>query len=551
MRRGPKEGIWIATGIAAAGLVALPIVAVVGQFLAPDAAVWSHLMATTLPEIIANTAGLLLGVALGCIVIGVATAWIVTMYEFPGRRLFEWALVLPLAMPAYIIGYAYSDFLTFAGPVQSSLRTVFEWRRGDYWFPDIHGIGGVIGLLTLVLYPYVYLLARAAFLEQSVCVLEASRTLGCNNLIALRRVALPLARPAIAAGTGLALMETLAEFGLVQYFGVQTFTTAIYNTWFGLGNRPAAAQLASLLVVFVLVLVILERSLRGGQRYHHTTNRYRPIPRQRLGGAEAIAAVLVCASPILLGFLVPTARLFYLSISAGDPLWGPLFLEFALNSVTLAALAAVITVAIALLMAYGQRLSTHPVVALSMRFGTMGYAIPGTVIAVGILVPLGALDNALDRLARDTIGVSTGLLLSSSIVALLFGYVVRFVAVAHGAVESGLAKIAPNMDAAARTLGATPGGALRRLHVPLLAGSTLTGALIVFVDTMKELPATVLIRPFGFDTLAVRVYSLAKDERLAEASTGALVIVLTGLLPVLVLSSIIRRQRPGERASAL
>ena len=294
--------MWIATGIAAAGLVALPIAAVVGQFLAPDAAVWSHLMATTLPEIFGNTARLLLGVALGCIVVGVATAWIVTMYEFPGRRLFEWALVLPLAMPAYIIGYAYSELLTFAGPVQSSLRAVFEWRRSDYWFPDIHGIGGVVGLLTLVLYPYVYLLARAAFLEQSVCVLEASRTLGCNNLSALRRVALPLARPAIAAGTGLALMETLAEFGLVQYFGVQTFTTAIYNTWFGLGNRPAAAQLASVLVVFVLVLVILERGLRGGRRYHHTTSRYRPIPRQHLSGAEAALAVVVCACPILLGF---------------------------------------------------------------------------------------------------------------------------------------------------------------------------------------------------------------------------------------------------------
>jgi iron(III) transport system permease protein len=539
---------WLgALALCVAATIALPIFAVALNVFQPDGGAWAHLWATTLPRILTNTFWLMVWVALGTGIVGVACAWFVTMCRFPGSRALELLLLLPLAMPAYIIGYAYTDLLQFAGPAQSALREAFDWRRGDYWFPEIQSLGGAASMLVLVLYPYVYLLARAAFLEQSVCVLEASRVLGRDAWGAFARVALPLARPAIAAGVALALMETLADFGTVQYFGVDTFTTAIYRTWFGMDNRVAAAQLATSLLGVVLVLLWLERHSRGAARYHHTSRRYRPISPLRLTGWRACAAFAICALPALLGFALPFAVLLLLAVELGDPFWGPRFLVYAANSLTVSTLAALATVGTALALAYAHRRDPGRLTAGAVRVAALGYAIPGSVIAVGVLLPLAMFDNALDAALRAWFGISSGLLLSGTVLALVYAYSVRFLAVALGAVEAGMGKITRSMDEAAASLGAGPARTLARVHAPIMGGSILTAAMIVFVDTLKELPATLIVRPFGFDTLAVRVYQLASDERLAQASTAAMTIVAVGLVPVALLCWTIARARPGAR----
>jgi len=534
--------------VALAAIVASPVLIVFANIFLPSQGAWLHLASTTLPDQVANTLLLMLGVGIGCVVGGVAAAWLVTMCRFPGSRILEWALLLPMAMPAYIMAYAYTDLLQFAGPLQTALRELMGWRRGDYWFPDIHSLEGAITILTLALYPYVYLLARAAFLEQSVCAIEVARTLGHGPWATFFRVALPLARPAIAAGAALALMEAAADFGTVQYFGVDTFTTGIYRTWFGMGNKVAAAQLAAALMGFVLLVLVLERLSRGGARYHHTSRRWQRIVPTPLAGGRAVLALAVCVTPILFGFVLPGLVLLDLSIGGGDPFFGRRFLTYATNSFILAGLGAVITVLAALLLAYAMRLHDTPVIRAAARIAGLGYAIPGSVIAVGMLIPLATFDNAVDAWMRATFGISTGLLLSGTLVAILISYVARFLALGLNAAESGLTRITPSMDEAARTLGASPASTLARVHAPILRGSVLTGAILVFVDVLKELPATLIIRPFNFDTLAIRVYHLASDERLAQASTGALTIVAVGLLPVIFLSVMIARSRPGGRS---
>ncbi len=545
-RMSRSARIWAGLIVALAALIASPIAVVVLSLIEPQGEVWAHLAATTLPRLMANTAWLVLGVGAGTALIGIATAWLVTMCRFPGSRAFETALLLPLAMPAYIIAYAYADLLQFAGPVQSGLRALFGWQRGDYWFPDIQSLPGAILMLMLVLYPYVYLLARAAFVEQSLCVLEVGRTLGRGPWACFFRLALPLARPAIAGGTALALMEAVADFGTVQYFGVDTFTTAIYRTWFGLGNHAAAAQLAAVLMLLVLALLLLERWNRGQARYHHTTQHYRPITPVPLAPGQAAAAMLACALPVVLGFVVPALALLRLSLDGGDPLFGARFLGFARNSFTLAAAGAGLIVLTALVLAYGQRLCPRPLVVGAARIAATGYAVPGSVIAVGVLIPFAAVDNAVDGWMRARLGVSTGLLLSGTLIAVLFAYLVRFLAVALNAVEAGLARISRSMDEAARTLGRGTWATLVRVHAPIAWPSVLTAAILAFVDILKELPATLIVRPFNFDTLAVRVYNLASDERLAQASTGALLIVAVSLVPVGLLSVMMRRARAGS-----
>lgn len=537
------------TGIAIALLIALPVLAVVAQLLEPAGEVWRHLAETVLPRYLTNTAWLLAGVAAGVLVIGVGTAWLVAMCRFPGRALFEWALLLPLAVPTYVIAYAYTDFLQFAGPLQSGLRELFGWSRGDYYFPNVRSLGGAATLMVLVLYPYVYLLTRAAFLEQSVCVLEVGRTLGRGPWRVFGSIALPLARPAIAGGAALAMMEALNDFGAVQYFGVDTFTTGIYRTWFGLGEPVAAAQLAALLLTFVLVLLLLERYSRGRARFFHTSSRYRALPEFRLIGARGWLAAAACTTPVLLGFVLPAGLLVQMTFTRGDPLLGVRFLEFARNSVTLAAVAAALAVLLALLIGYAGRLG-GPLTRAAARVSGMGYAIPGSVIAVGVLVPLGFLDNRLNAWFDAWFGVRPGLLLTGTLVALVYAYLVRFLAVAINAVDGSLAKVTPGMDGAARTLGQTPGRTLRRVHLPLTRSSLLAAGILVFVDVMKELPATIILRPFDFDTLAVRAYELAADERLSQASTAALVIVAVGIIPVIMLSRALTRARPGQADAA-
>ena len=523
-----------------AALIIAPLLAVVGNIFAPGETTWAHLASTVLPGYVTNTALLLLGVTWGVVSIGVLSAWLVTAYRFPGQRVLKWALVLPLAMPAYVMAYAYTDWLQFSGPVQSALRAATGWQAREYWFPEIRSLHGAAAMFSFTLYPYVYLLARTAFLEQSRSALEAGRLAGLGAWGTFFRVVLPLARPAIAAGTALALMETLADFGVVSYFAVETFTTGIFKAWLSMGDIVAADQLATCLLGFVLVVVALERMNRGAARYHNTTAR-KPQPPQRLRGAAALLAVAACAAPVVFGFLLPAAILLRLALVDADAQWGAHVLTLVANSTTAAGIAAVLAVTIAVVMAYAARLSRSPLVAAANRVASLGYAIPGAVIAVGIMVPLGRLDNALAGWLQQVLGVDVGLMFTGTIAALVYAYLVRFLAVALQTVEAGLGKVTPSMDDAARSLGLGPAATLRRVHAPLLSSSLLTAGLLVFVDTMKELPATFALRPFNFDTLAVAAYHLTKDERLAEAAIPSLLIVAVGLLPLVFVSRRIMR----------
>jgi iron(III) transport system permease protein len=544
------SGGWNALALAAlviAALAAAPIASVWANLFAGGTGdTWSHLAATVLPEYVANTLWLCLGVGCGVIVVGVSTAWLVTMHEFPGRRLFEWALVLPLAVPAYVMAYTYTDLLQFVGPLQSGLRESFGWQKGDYWFPDVRTPGGAVVMFTFVLYPYVYLLARTAFMERASGMLEVGRSLGLGAWGSFFRISLPLARPAIAAGTALALMETLADYGTVAYFAVQTFTTGIYRAWFSLGDRAAAAQLSVALLGFVVLVLLLERMSRGRARFHNTTGRNRPHPGRRLSGARAAGALLACALPLLLGFLLPAGLLLKMALSEGDAQFGVRFAQLAGNSFTLASLTALLAVGFALLLAYAARMSRSRWPQLLNRFVGLGYAVPGSVIAVGVLIPVTRLDNWLAGWIASWSGANPGLLLTGGIAALVYAYLVRFLAIALQTVEASLGKITPSMDDAARSLGLGQGATLKRVHLPLLRGSLLTAGLLVFVDVMKELPATLVMRPFNYDTLATQAYTLASDERLAEASTAALAIVAVGVLPLIAVSRQIAKGKSAQ-----
>lgn len=529
-----------------AALIAIPIVVVTASVLAPSTETWRHLVDTVLAEYVVNTLWLLAGVCLGVLMLGVPTAWLVASCRFPGRGWLEWALVLPLAMPAYVIAYAYTDALQFAGPLQSWLRAATGWTARDYWFPDIRSLGGAIVLFSLVLYPYVYLTARAALLQQSSNTLEAARLLGHGPWRSLWRVVLPLARPGIAAGTALAMMETLADFGTVSYFAIPTFSTGIYRAWFSLGDKSAAAQLSACMLAFVVFILLLERASRGRARVHGAA---RSEPAWRLTGWRGWAAMAACLLPVLLGFAVPALMLCEMAFVDGDAQFGPRFVGLVRNSFVLASVTALAAIALALLVGYAARLSRGWTMRALIRLCGLGYALPGSVIAVGVLVPVARLDNAIAAWWQQWTGVSPGLLLTGGIAALVYAYLVRFLGVALQTVNAGLAKITPSMDSAARSLGHGPASTLWRVHLPMLRGSLLTGALIVFVDVMKELPATFVMRPFNFDTLAVQAYNLASDERLAEAATASLVIVLVGLLPVVLLSRQIRRGAPNQSGS--
>lgn len=535
--RGLRLDAWTIFVMAIALLIATPVLFVLSSIFTNSAAVWNHLAATVLPGYILNSLLLMISVGIGVLLMGVSTAWLVTMCRFPGSRIFEWALLLPLAAPAYILAYVYTEWLEFYGPVQTLLRDIFGWSSvSDYWFPGIRSVGGAIFLLSLTLYPYVYLLTRVAFLEQSTCTLEASRSLGCNPWRSFFTVAIPLARPSIMAGLALALMETLNDFGTVQYFGVDTFTTGIYRTWLGMGERVAASQLAAVLMLFVLGLILVELWSRRQAQYYQTGSRFQSLNTFKLKGIRSYLAIATCFIPVGLGFILPSVILLKMTLENLGTILDAQFFEYAFHSLTLATISGILAVIIAVIIAYGVRLNSSSGMRLSARIAAMGYAVPGSVIAVGILIPIGRLDNGIDAVMRSTFGISTGLLFSGTIAALIYAYLVRFLAVSFGTVESSLSKIKPSLDEASRSLGSGTINTLIKVHAPMIWGGLLTAGMLTFVDVMKELPATLVIRPFNFDTLAVRVYNLASDERLNEAAGPALAIVAVGIIPVIFLS---------------
>jgi len=526
--------------------MAFPLFYVLLAVFAPDTEGWLHLQSTLLGTYISNTVILAVGVGLGTTIIGTCCAWLVTMCEFPGRRIFQWALFLPLAVPAYVLAYTYTDLLQYAGPVQSSLRDAMDWGRGDYYFPEIRSLGGAIFVLTFALYPYVYMLARATFNEQSMCVIEISRSLGCSAMRVFWKVAVPLARPAIIGGLALVLMETLGDFGAVSYFSVKTFTTGIFHAWRDLGDIQAAMKLASILAILVILALYLERLSRRSAKYHHTSARYRPLPNYAMHGWRRWAVVAICASPVVIGFVLPGAQLAWWALTQTSDLHG--FGTLVVDTIMVALIASVIAVVVATLLAYGLRMNKSPLVNAATRLSVLGYAVPGLILAIGIVVPFTWMENSIDAWFRANWGISTGLFLSGSLVALIFAYVVRFLAVSFNTIEASLGKVTPSYDAAARTLGAGVFGTLRQIHVPLLSGSMLTAGLLVFVDVLKELPATYVLRPFNFNTLAVRTFELASDEQLAAASVPALTIVLVGLIPIILMSRAITASRPGQQS---
>ncbi len=532
-------------------VAAVPVLAVASSLASGGTgAVWAHLLDTVLADYLFNTLLLLVLVGTGVAAVGVGAAWLVTMLDFPGRRAFEWMLVLPLAMPAYVMAYAYTDLLQFTGPVQTALRETFGWTRHDYWFPDVRSVGGAALMFVFVLYPYVYLLARSAFIERSGNVLEVSRSLGCGPWTSFLRLSLPLARPAIAGGVALSLMETLADYGTVSYFSVQTFTTGIYRAWLSMGDRLAASQLACALLAFVALVLLAERVSRGGASYATIGARARPVTPLRLRGPVALLAVFACMLPVTIGFALPAGTLVHLAIEAHAEHSVARYLQLTANSFTLAGITSVLAVLIAVLLAYAVRLQPGPATLVASRVVRLGYAVPGAVLAVGVLIPLAAFDNWIDALMREQFGVATGLLVTGTVAALIYAYLVRFLGVAMESVDNGLAKITASMDDAARSLGLGPGETLWRVHRPLMRGSVLTAALLVFVDTMKELPATLVIRPFNFDTLATQAYTYASDERLGQAAVASLVIVAVGVAPVVLLTRPMRARATAAASVA-
>ena len=525
---------WIAGSWATALLLGLPVLALIFSAFSADGDLFRHLADTVLLDYLGNTSGLVLGVVLLSLLFGVPTAWLVAMCQVPGRRALQWALMLPMAMPSYIVAYVYTDLLDYSGPLQAGLRSLFDWQSpADYWFPAIRSLGGAAWVLALVLFPYVYLLARASFLEQSVSLIHSSRLLGCTPWQSFRRLSLPLARPAIMVGASLVAMETLADFATVHFFAINTLTTAIYDTWLGYGSLATAARLSCLMLLAVVLLIALERRSRQRQQVFQKSMGHEQPLRYPLKGASRLLAGLWCWGLVLAGFALPFVILLDYGVRYFALSWTPEFVRFAGNSLLISALTALLAMAIALLLGFFRRLDGGTRSLLPLRIAATGYAMPGTVLAIGVLVPLTALDFGLNDLAEWLGMQGPGLLLTGTLTAIVFGYLVRFVAIAIGSVESSMGKISPSLDMAARSLGQGTGGMLRRVHLPLVRRGLFAGAMLVFIESMKELPAALLLRPFNFETLATHVYQFVSDEMLERGALGAIVIVLVGLVPLI------------------
>lgn len=521
--------------VAVSMLVSLPLIAIMWSLPSGGLDAWGTMSVDVLPRYTFSTLALMVLTGILATLMGVSTAWLVSATRFPGRRILGWMLVLPLAVPAYIAAYIYADLFDFTGPVQSALREYTGYKAGQYWFPAIRSLPGGAMVLALVLYPYVYLLSRAAFAAQSISEFRAARTLGAAPTSAFFRIALPGARPAIAGGLALVLMETLADFGVAEFFGIPTFSTGIFRSWLALGDKMVAMKLAAVMLIFVAILVAVEAANRKGQVASDDSVGDDDALIQ-LNPGKALLALLACALPVVLGFLVPLVVLAsHAFATAGAQDWFALG-TYAADSVKLAVIVGLIASAAALLLAYSRRSSKSRLIRLGIRLSTLGYALPGALLAVGLLAPLGGFDQALTRFARDTFGWNGGLILAGTSIILIYALVVRFLTVSYNSVQSRMERIPPEWDAAARSLGAGPMRVVGQIHFPQLRYSLLVGGALVFIDTLRELPATLILRPFNLETLATRVYRLASDERLAEASSAALLILATGLIPVIILN---------------
>lgn len=528
---------WSIGAVVIAGLVMLPILVVVGMALFPAENVWPHLISTTLPRYVMNTGILMVCVAALAAAMGTGAAWLVTMYRFPGARWLEWLLLLPLAIPAYVGAYALVDFLEYAGPVQTLLRQIFGWSSArDYWFPEIRSRGAAILVLSVSLYPYVYLLTRAALREQSGGTYEVARALGAGPFGRFRRVGLPLARPAIAAGCAIVMMETVNDFGVVEFFAVQTLTTGIFSVWLEGGNAGGAAQISSVILVMILFLMGMEKVSRRRMRFFNPPRHSRPITKIELTGVQGLLATLFCAVPFALGFALPTAVIGYHAADATSGWLAPGLLRALGHTLSAGGIAAFVTVTAALFLVYGVRLSGKQLPRLLLPVTTLGYAAPGAVLAVGLLIPMAAADNALAAFLERFTDDRVGLLMTGSAFAVIYAYCVRFFAIAQGAADSAVGRVTPSLPMAARSLGRSARGTLVEVYLPLIRGSIGTALLLVFVDCVKELPATLLLRPFGFNTLATRVYEKASLENINDASPAALLVIGVGLVAVLLLA---------------
>jgi len=528
---------WLIGSVLIALVVLAPMVSVLWLAFHPTENIWPHLLSTVLPRYFTTTLTLMAGVGVLTAVVGTGTAWLVVMYRFPGRRWLDHALLFPLAIPAYVGAYALVDALQYAGPLQTGLRAVMGWQNArDYWFPEVRSVPFCIAVLAAALYPYVYLLARAAFREQSGSSYEVARALGAGPWAMFFRLGLPLARPAVATGVALALMETVADFGTVTYFGVQTLTTGVFSTWLNGNNAGGAAQIAGVILTLILLLVGLERAGRRKARFHRPSRATRPVEAQRLTGLSAALATLACLIPVLLGFGLPVVIMGWHAL-ANPAVWLAPGLGAALMNTLLAGgVASVLTVGAALFLVYGLRLSGSGAARIVLPLTTLGYAAPGAVLAVGLLIPLAALDNRVADAVLHLTGWDPGLMLTGTAGAIILAYFVRFFGIAQGAVDSALGRVSPSLPLAARSLGRTAGGALRTVYLPLMRGSVASALLVVFVDCVKELPATLLLRPFNFNTLATRVYELASLEKLGEAAPAALIVMAVGLAAVALLA---------------
>lgn len=527
---------WSLGAAVIAAVILLPIVSVLYLALFPENNIWPHLVSTTLPRYLSNTIVLMTMVGVLTAMIGTGAAWIVVMYRFPGRRWLQWALLMPLAVPAYVSAYALVDFLEYAGPVQTGLRAVFGWADGrDYWFPQIRSIWSAGIILGLSLYPYVYIIVRAALREQSGAGYEVARALGAGPFARLFRIGLPLVRPAIAAGTAVAMMETVNDFGTVDYFAVQTLTTGVFSVWQQSGNVGGAAQISVMILSMIILLVAAERMSRRKGRFHGSGRGQRPVTGTKLKGYQGIIAFFLCVLPFVLGFLMPV--LVIGSHALGSDQWVARGLDRALfNTMASSGAAALICVVAALFMTYGVRLSGRRLPQRLLPVTTIGYAAPGAVLGLGLLIPLAAADNAFADFILAVTGYDPGLIVTGSAAAVVLAYCVRFFALAQGASDAALARVSPSLPMAARSLGRDASGVLRDVHVPLIRATIGSAMLLVFVDAVKELPATLLLRPFGFNTLATRVYEKASLENLADAAPAALMICAVGLVAVALLA---------------